>query len=459
MDTERQKTTATRHETHITTGQRLAWIGTALMLLALGAHFYRAGNIPFVICTLGFLLLHASRALWAHYVVGFFLAWGVMEWGQTAQGLIAMRMQLGAPWLRGVMILSVVAACTALASAHMLTKAHSRDRERPGNPARTQAAAFILTFAGLYALRHAAVPGLFLLERLFPFWGGGTQLFLLSCYAALVAGKLSSPRSARKTRKAVWVFFSCVFFAQIAIGLIAEHPALAAENPHLPFPGLIVFGPVYRGGLGMMPFLALTAVVLTGSAWCSMLCYFGPLDSLAAGKKPVKTPPPFLIPLLRYGRLTVLLLGLAVAAALRYSGASPGYTITAATLFSVVSLIALLFFSRRYTGMLHCTTICPMGLVINVLSRISPWRIRLDAGRCTDCGACEAVCLYRAIDGKARATGGASYRCSLCRDCVAACPHDALSLRNPLLPPRAAGPVFTVLVVFLHVLFLTAVRP
>ena len=70
----------------------------------------------------------------------------------------------------------------------------------------------------------------------------------------------------------------------------------------------------------MMPLIVLASTLLAGSAWCSMLCYFGPFDSLAAGKKGVQPYPSWLLVLQRYGRATVLVAGVLLALVLGHTG-------------------------------------------------------------------------------------------------------------------------------------------
>ena len=107
--------------------------------------------------------------------------------------------------------------------------------------------------------------------------------------------------------------------------------------------------------------------------------------------------------------------------------------------------------------MVHCTAYCPMGLVANLLGRLSPWRIRID-GDCTRCGACYSRCRYNALDDLRAEKGAPAISCTLCGDCISACAHGHIGYSFPGLSSEMARTAFLVLVVSLHALFLGVVR-
>jgi len=65
-----------------------------------------------------------------------------------------------------------------------------------------------------------------------------------------------------------------------------------------------------------------------------------------------------------------------------------------------------------------CRYICPLGLMLGLLNRISIFRIKLDKSKCHTCSACESSCpmglnLPEEID---------STDCIKCGQCIDACP-------------------------------------
>ena len=89
-------------------------IAAGFALLLLGAHFLRSGSLILaLICALLPLLLMVRRRS-ALRVIQVALAAGVPIWIHTAFVLTRIRMQLGTPWLRMVLILSVVSLFTGL---------------------------------------------------------------------------------------------------------------------------------------------------------------------------------------------------------------------------------------------------------------------------------------------------------------------------------------------------------
>lgn len=450
-----------------TLGECLGWWSVTLLIGIMGAHFYRSSEYGIVLCAVGMLMFHFTSSAWKSYAIAFFLFWGAFEWASTAHLLAFTRMRMNMPWMRGSLILFVVGAVTALGGVYAAARGKAlkeKSKQDPRSAGRDdhalfQGVVFIAVFLLLFLIRQKSPINLLLLERFAPALGA-VQIFFASWYAAFVAGKLINPRTSRKTRRRIWLLFAAVFFVQFGLGLLGVDRMLMTGKLHVPIPGFIVFAPVFRGDMSMMPILAGIAVLLAGGAWCSTLCYFGGFDSLAAGKGPVRPAPAWLGTAMRYGRPFVLLAGIAVALALRAAGIQSYTAVGAALAFAALSLGIMLFVSRRYSGMAHCTAFCPFGLLVSLLAKASPWRMRVSRD-CNHCSACEKVCLYRAIDRESREKGVTRARCSMCRDCVGVCAKKAVTVHATLLPQSCAHlaePILVGIVTVLHTVFLTVAR-
>ncbi|MCL2789245.1 MAG: 4Fe-4S binding protein [Desulfobulbus sp.] len=437
--------------------QAAGWLGIVLLIALLGAHFFRASAYGLVLCCAGVFLLHCGHTEWKRYAVSFFLLWGAVEWGETALFLAQARMQAGIPWFRAALILWGVACVTGLGALALYRQ--QAGTEGKDDYARLKGIVFLISFGAIhYLARYSPIP-LLLLERFFPGWGGA-QIFFIAWYGVWVATLLLDPKRSRKGRKLAWLLFSLLFYSQLALGILVLERMLMTGTLHIPVPGFIVFGPLFRGTLSMMAGLVLVATLLTGSAWCSMLCYFGPFDAIAAGNKPVKPLPPSLRWTIRYGRLCVLAAGSLVAVALPLTHQPLTIALPVAGLFVGASFFIMGRASRKYNSMMHCTTFCPMGIVINALAKISPWRIRVEPEQCDHCGACEAVCKYRAISASSRTLGKTACQCSLCMDCIPACTKQAITLRAVCIPVSnpTARHIFIVLLVAIHAIFIAFAR-
>lgn len=441
-----------------TLGQCLSWWGLTLILIVLGAHFYRAGQYGLTLCSFGFLAFNSTHSAWKKYVVAFFLICGAMEWSRTVYNLILIRQQFGLPWLRGALILSIVASLTAFSGYFAYVRA-GKMRKADDKPL-FMAVVFTLTFMLLWLMTtNQGAANLLILERYYPVWGR-VQIFFASWYAAYIAARLIDPKTSRRARKKAWLIFSCIFFGQLILGLIGWDKMLMTGKLHIPVPAFIALAPVYRGEISFfMPILLLFSIIFTGASWCSFLCYFGAFDALAAtGAKKDKPLPKVLSSALKYGRPASLLIGVATAALLRLGGATWLTVTIAVTVFILASFLIMFTISKKYSSMVHCTAFCPIGLIVNLVGRISPWRVKVDTDLCNDCGACEKVCDYRAINRESRQQGKTNFRCSTCRDCLGRCATKAIYLSNPLIPNRFSELVFVATVTVLHVLFLCAAR-
>jgi len=272
-------------------------------------------------------------------------------------------------------------------------------------------------------------------------------MILMAAYGALVAYKMQDPARVPAWRKYTWFAFSVVFFSQLALGLMGYEKFLMTGKLHLPIPMMIVAGPLYRGHTSVMTLLFLSTVVLSGPAWCSHLCYFGAMDSLAAGGRKTKRGP------IRNKwalKSTVLLLVVAGALALRWMGASVITATWVALGFGLIGLGMILLISRREGRMVHCTAYCPVGTVVNLTRFVNPFRMYIDNSSCTDCMACTRVCKYDALGPSDVANRKPGLTCTLCGDCLGSCHAGSLKYRFLKLKPNAARNLFLLMTISLH---------
>jgi len=206
-----------------------------------------------------------------------------------------------------------------------------------------------------------------------------------------------------------------------------------------------------------MPILFASAALLVGPAWCSHLCYIGAWDDMASRRGPTPARPLSKRWIIG-GRASTLVIACGGALAMRLLGTPVELAVTLAAIFGLAGIGVMLFLSRRLGAMVHCATFCPMGLVGNILGRLTPWRMHLGQDRCTRCGVCARACRYGALTPQEIEAGRPGLSCTLCGDCVAACPHAAMRYHARGLAPDAARATFMVLAAALHAVFLGVAR-
>ncbi|MEI6386817.1 MAG: 4Fe-4S binding protein, partial [Spirochaetota bacterium] len=118
-------------------------------------------------------------------------------------------------------------------------------------------------------------------------------------------------------------------------------------------------------------------------------------------------------------------------------------------------MICLALFALVMTrGRIFCNLLCPTGAILRFLSSKPLFRLRVDKGSCTACGACSRACRASCISeperGAAEAPAIDEARCIRCFDCVAVCPSRSIAFsakalaaaripRGPAAGARAAG--------------------
>ncbi len=432
----------------------------ALCQLTLAAHALRGGDWGLCAALVVFAAALATQQGFVRLVWAALLVLGAVFWVRAGLGFYQVRAAMGEPWLRLALILGGLTLASLASGLWLLGERARALFHRNADTEAVRAAAFALAVGGLYLARSKAKVAVLLADRFLP-GSGWLEMLALGFYAAWVAGVILDPARHKRLRPKLWALFSAVFFAQLALGLAGLTDFLMTGRLHLPVPALIAAGPLFRGGGLFMPILFASTVVLVGPAWCSHLCYIGAWDDQCSRLGP-KRPKPMPRSWAIGGRLAALVLACGTALLLRAHNV-PGETAAwLAAGFGLAGLGVMALVSRRLGVMAHCTAFCPIGLVGNLLGRLTPWRVRIDRETCTGCGSCARACRYSALTPAEIEAGAPGLPCTLCGDCIGACPHDSMGYRLawPLshVAPGTARAVLAVLLGALMAVFLGVAR-
>lgn len=429
-----------------------AGLGLAMALLA--AHAWYRGE-PGLAAGLLALCLPAVRG-WRPmpYVLGPVLLLGGLVLAAVGRDLLLFRLAAGLPWLRLTAILGTAVALCLAGGLYALSARAKVHWQRGPDHGPAMAASFWIAVALLALARAKAPVPILLADRFFPGWGG-LEIAGLGLYAAWLTGRLVSAPRTGPLRLRYWGLFSVVFFTQLFAGLAGVGACLMTGALHLPVPAVMLAGPIYRGTGYFMPILFGATALLVGPGWCAHLCYIGALDGALAGLG--RTVPRPLPARLTGWRLASLAATVGLAAGFRSLGLDTAVAVWTAAGFGLAGLFVMIVFSRRTGVMVHCTMVCPMGLVGNWLGKLSPWRLVVGPD-CDGCGRCSRVCRSLALTPSDLARGRPGNSCTLCGDCLGSCPGGRLCLRFPGLCAATARQAYFCLVVALHAVFLGVAR-
>ncbi len=432
-------------------GYVLRTVPAALMFVLLAAHFLRWSQVGLVAVALAAPLLLVSRRKWTPVVVQLLLAAGALVWVQTAVAIVQQRLSAGVPWGWAAAIMAAVTLAT-LGAAALLRSERVRARHRvAAQSAGASAAAFCLVF-GIGAFPHLKMrdPVPLIAERFLPGSGWG-ELLLLAIYAAWLVEKLLDAGTTDRIRRNVWAGFSLVFFLQLALGVAGVAKLLMTGALHLPVPAMIAAGPFFRGETSFfMPILLGVTLLVAGPAWCSWFCYLGSWDFIASRS----ADEPGVLP--RHpdaARIAILILLCGGAAALRMAGVPALVAASLGILFGIGGVAVMLLASRRTGIMVHCTAYCPIGLIATVVGKINPLRVRIGGG-CTQCQSCIPTCRYGALTETTLRQYKPGPTCTLCGDCLSACPGAQIGYRFPGLTAAGAKRMFFAIAASVHALFI-----
>lgn len=205
----------------------------------------------------------------------------------------------------------------------------------------------------------------------------------------------------------------------------------------------------YRFAFYVIGFLMMIGAVL-GRFVCGFLCPFGLVQDwlykIPFPKKRDRLPGERALRWLKYGILVGFVILLPLFAVDAFGQGKPwfcAYVCPSGTLMAGIPLMALNEGLRAVAGFLYhwkllillallglsvviyrpfCRYLCPLGAIYGLFHPITFLRIRVDAQKCTACGACTRACRM----GVEVLKNPNSAECIRCGECVHACPHQAI---------------------------------
>ncbi len=93
-------------------------------------------------------------------------------------------------------------------------------------------------------------------------------------------------------------------------------------------------------------------------------------------------------------------------------------------IFALLFIFAVIIFSSL-RGRLYCNTICPVGTLLGMLSKISIFKPKIDGSKCNKCSLCVLNCKSQCIDLDAQSVDES--RCVSCLNCMQVCKRTAIS--------------------------------
>jgi polyferredoxin len=220
----------------------------------------------------------------------------------------------------------------------------------------------------------------------------------------------------------------------------------AALSRTIIFPGSMLEG---FAAIGSMLVLWLGVSIALGRGWCSWGCFYGGLDEgfSKIGARPILKTVPRRWTYLPYAVLvSVALLSAATLTPMYCAWLCPFKTVTEyAAITSTANLIQAVIFVSLFLGLVvvlpfltkrrtQCGLFCPMGAFQSFTNLFNVFDVRVDTGKCVQCGRCERVCPTFSIDRDTIEKGKTHLTCTKCGRCVDECPKGAISFHIKGVP-------------------------
>jgi polyferredoxin len=182
-----------------------------------------------------------------------------------------------------------------------------------------------------------------------------------------------------------------------------------------------------------------------GRGWCGWACWTAMFLDLLPLKEPKRRLSEGWMRL-RYLHFALVLAAALLAFYLLGDGEAAGES-RAALLWLLVGNLAYYATGIALAAALgdnraFCKYLCPIAVFMKVGARFSLMKIKIDAGKCTDCKLCERSCPMQVpiAEYKARAQRVLSTECIFCTTCVSVCPTRAIGASFGIdRPPRRSG--------------------
>lgn len=102
---------------------------------------------------------------------------------------------------------------------------------------------------------------------------------------------------------------------------------------------------------------------------------------------------------------------------------------------TIILLMTVVYMSFT-RGRLYCNTICPVGTLLGLISKVSLFKIRINQLSCSKCAKCVSVCKSECIDLKLQTVDQS--RCVSCFNCLTICPDKAIDFKTfrPIHKPK-----------------------
>ena len=103
------------------------------------------------------------------------------------------------------------------------------------------------------------------------------------------------------------------------------------------------------------------------------------------------------------------------------------YPVALPALLASAGMLGLVVVMSAWKGRLYCNTVCPVGALLGLLSRVSLFRLGFDPASCRKCGKCIKSCKAQCLNLKEYRIDAS--RCVACYDCVRACDEGGIRYR------------------------------